>query len=314
MTTLRHAACGASTLLGRALHGWRADLAWWLEPLLRRAMPDHRPVAVALPAGDVFRLTLHLPAASLPHLHEAVRYRLLTESPLPIDALAFDARVREPAADAGPRGDDTCIDVVLCRRDRLMQRVAEQGSATGALTIGWSADGTVPFDFVLFSRHGGLLAGAGRGSRLWLGSLGAMACLALPAACATARIAEQRVQQEIRSFRHTAGDVVRRQEQLERLVRMAGEIRGALPGSDPVRLIDELAAHLPSTAWVDRLHQEHDRLVLHCRGADPGASVAALARSPLLARATLVSVTAAPSAGEPVAFQVAAPLTVAAAR
>lgn len=313
MTRMLEFAQAARGALVRALRGWQDDLAWWARLLLDRRLPGPRPVAVGLPAAEVFRLTLHLPVASMPHLREAVRYRLLTESPLPIDNVVFAARMRTRPTAVKAGRDDACVDVVLCRRDRLMQRVAAHG-ASGALTIGFSEGGAEPFHFVLFSSRAGRFAVEGRGQRLLLGSLAVMLLLGLPAACTTARLVHRGVQGEIQALRHVDAGTVRRHEQLEHLARLAREIQEGQPAVDPVRLLDEVAAHLPETTWVERWLHEPGRLVLQLRGSDPSGSVTALARSPLLAQVTLVSVTAAAAGGAPSEFQVAALLPPGAAK
>lgn len=251
-----------------------------------------RQTFVSLDAAQVVRLPIILPRTALPSMKEAVKYRLITESPLPPDQLCFDVRIT-PQDHAGAKQRDVVTDVAICRRSTV-EALSKTLEAAGvsASVIGFSPGSRPPLDFVFLTSRGAREARATvRTNRL----LAISACLiglsVFPATYLGARWLTAQTLGEIAAAREGQDGRMPLYEQ-QALVRAAQRELVSLVAAPRLSdVLNDVAAHLPRTAWLHVVRFENGMLRMNGYASDPAAAARSLESASLLSRAKLDTVT-----------------------
>lgn len=252
-----------------------------------------RQVVVCLDTAHVMRLTIQLPRGALARARDAVAYKLIVESPVPPEAIYFDFRV--PRSGRGG-GGTTAVEVALCRR-AVVDAVGAQLEAAGvsAATIGFSATTCAPLDFVFLASRGMRKVRARRRIALLLaGSASAIAASALPATDLGAVWLTRQVRGEIQAIRGEQGKLMQLYEQRATVEAGQRDLAAQVPTMRVSKVLNELAASLPKTAWLQGLRYEHGEVSLSGYAPIPAEAAQALARSTLLSRVKLGTVSNTP--------------------
>lgn len=272
------------------------------KPLLASAAgssPDwrdasaRRQVIVCLDTAHVMRLSIQLPRGALARARDAVAYKLIVESPVPPEAIYFDFRMPR----SRPGGGGTfAVEVALCRR-AVVDAIGAQLEAAGvsAATIGFSATRCAPLDFIFLASRGMRQVRARRRIAVLLASTAvAIAASALPATYLGAVWLTQRARDEVQAMRGEQGKLMRQYEQRAAVEAGQRELAAQVPTMRVSTVLNELAASLPKTAWLQGLRYEHGTMSLNGYAPIPAEAAQALARSPLLSRVKLGTVSNTP--------------------
>lgn len=251
-----------------------------------------RQTIVSVDPAMVMRLPISLPRAALIDIRAATKYRLITDSPIPVDQLCFDVRVVQPVP-SGTKPGDVILDVALCRRAAVEALSATLETAgVSASVIGFSPTAQPPLAFVFHTSRGARDArAAARTNRLLTLSALLLGLGAFPATYLGAHWRTMQTLDEIQAAReHQDGRMALYQQQA--LTRAAQRDLGSHAGN--VRLsnvLNDLALHLPHTAWLSQVRYESGTLKVQGYAPDPTAAARSLEGAHLLSRVKLDTVT-----------------------
>ncbi len=268
-----------------------------------RALCAQRELRLSLAESAVFFLRLPLPKGALRHAREAIKYRLLTESPLRPDELLFDARIATAHTDGG-----AIAEVAVCRRQSVddMKASAEQ-AGLAASHLGWTRLDGVDLEFT-FARAPGVQTSSARLLRNCLLALGpiAISILALLASWSYASWMENIVLDDIAALSHRQAGALRLQARRSQLASIAATLGTERPPIPTAQLLNALGRTLPRSAWLSELRLDGATLRLTGNAADPTAAAAAIARTAGLSAVRLEAVTADAAAGQQPRFEISA--------
>jgi Tfp pilus assembly protein PilN len=233
---------------------------------------------LALPAAMVHRLVVQLPAAA-GNQAEAVRYALLTASPITLDAIAFDWRELGPSVREGW----VDIEVWLCRKlalERLVSRLRDLGCGVARAGVALpELPGRLAFTFHRDTEKTGLSEQRRRPLLLVSATLLFLVTVAATGAVALWQERGLRSQIDILSAKHLRlAPLAQRQMRVQAMDEAVAAARSALP----TKVLDELARVLPKEAWLVQLQYQPGQLKLVGRSADTSAVLPALQRSRVL--------------------------------
>lgn len=328
----------ARMFIGAGLRWWWSELSWLVPPLFRRfghktasvflvtradgelsvpgsksanwqAVCAGRETFVSLDAAQVMHLPIVLPRTALPGMKEAVKYRLITDAPLPPDQLCFDARITAHDR-AGTKRQDVVTDVAICRRSTVeaLGKTLEAAGASGCV-IGFSTSAELPLDFVFLISRGAREARATRRTNRLLILSAVLICLSvLPASYLGARWLTAQTLGEIRAARQSQEGLLPLYEQRARVRAAQRELTGHAATPRLSNILNDLAAHLPHNAWLHVIRYENGALRLTGYAPDPAAAARSLDSASLLSRVKLDSVTGTDAGreGAPVQFELSA--------
>lgn len=242
-------------------------------------------------------------------MREAVKYRLITESPLPPDRILFDVRDGGKNG-ANPRKPDVVADVVICRRSTV-ESLSEMLETAGVSVsvIGFSGDANARLDFIFMTSQGARKARAAlRTHRLLAMSAAFIFLGALPLTYVGARWMTDQTLGEIHAAKSVQGDVI---PLYERQALIHAAQRELIDQGATVRLsivMDELANHLPANSWLRMVRYNHGTLNLQGFSPDPTATLRSLEKAGVLSGIKLDTVTATHTGSDtaPVQFELSA--------
>ncbi|AKJ29728.1 PilN domain-containing protein [Caldimonas brevitalea] len=253
-----------------------------------------RQTFVCLDPSAVLTLSLRLPRAAAARLREAAGYRLITESPLPPEQICFDVRPAPSLAHSSPRRHELDVEVALCTRERLRalgERLDAAGVQDHVIGYGTQPDGRPAF---VFQTSGAAQQGSGsaRRHRLLVASALLVSLAALPLTYLGAHWLAQRAEQDIRALRAAQDGVMKLYEQ-EAVVRAArDELHRQTGGAQLAAVLDDVARHLPASAWLHTVRLEQGSLKLAGSSSEPAAVARALEASRRVRQVKLEAVTA----------------------
>lgn len=315
LMSLRDSLASGRTLAGMIFRWWLGELAWFVHPVLLKlgymqksvalvmqptgelrrldeALADDAPdttappgehldcsgrhAIVLLPPEVILPLTIRLPRAALTDLHAATRYRLLDESPLAIDQIRFDVRLAT-SADARAGSDQLTAEIVLCRRstlDALAQRLKQTGCSS--CTIGFSPMNHLPLTHVLHASKSAGKGMAGHTNRLLALSALAICLGTAPATVLTAHWQTQKIQAEIHSIRAQEQGRMMQYERHARVRAALEDISQYAAGPRLGPVLDDIADHLPTSAWLNQLRYDGQTLALQGYAQSPTGALGSL--------------------------------------
>jgi Tfp pilus assembly protein PilN len=239
-----------------------------------------RPVVASLQPWQVHHLQLPFPPFARPTA-EAIEYALLTHAPMNPETLLFDWQQRTAGESGG-----MVIEVCLCRRqdvEALTAQLAQAGITPAA--IGFAPGGSKRLAHV-FSR-----ARRQAHRRLSLGwGVPLIVLLVALAVGARAHWQARTLERELRQLEaahHNTRTLQREAAATRALLTALQALATRAPRSNT---LNELARHLPTTAWLTEVRFEADQIFLIGQAQDPAAAARALAASPLLTDVRLGSV------------------------
>jgi general secretion pathway protein L len=250
-----------------------------LQPLLNPAIADLARWLV-LPAAAGLRRHLVLPAAAAERLRDVVSFEIDRQTPFPLDAVAFDARI------VGRRDDGQLdVELVAVPRAALQPRLDALGPVAGTLAGVDLADSVgVPLGVNLLPP-----AQRRRASdpwRTWNWVLAAVAVLML--ALGLWQVLENR-RDAADSFQRAvdarSGEARRAAAQRQLLLEtVAGQAfldqrRSGRPTA--IEIMDELSRRLPDNTYLEKVGIENDRLTLIGLSSEASALVGRLEGSKL---------------------------------
>jgi len=220
------------------------------------------PRWLLVPAGSSLRRRLPLPAAAADRLRDVVGFEIDRQTPFPVDAVAFDARV------IGHREGNGAIDVELTvvPRTVLTPHMVALGPLTPLLAgIDVAATDGTPLQINL------LPPAQRRRARdpwlLWNLAIAAVAVLTLALALWLVLVNRRDVaadfDAQIAKLLAPAHQAVGRQQELNELIKgqkFLQRTRSAYPTA--VEVMDELSRRLPDGTYLEKLAIEGDRLTL----------------------------------------------------
>lgn len=237
------------------------------------AAPRH--VHLVLAAPYVFDTILRLPAAARPYLGEAVRHRLVQESPLPPDKIGYDWALIKRRPDG--------LDVALAMaRNSDLEALAERFerlAVTDYAIGGRGRDGRI-FHF------GGQRPPAAT-TRLKVERRLAVSLLALVLAGpllidGIARWQTDKAERRTAELRQSLApdlDRAARQAWARAIMSAIGDVAVRPP---TIAYVEAVAASLPPSAWLQQFERGPDRISVAGLADDPPAAVAGLASAALL--------------------------------
>jgi hypothetical protein len=235
-----------------------------------RALCRDCDIHVAMSPDKVFRTSTWLPRAADPTT-ESVQYALMTDSPVKVEYIDFDWRLRPMPKDA-PTSDFVEVDVALCRKsalDSVVEQLARCGlapSKIGAI----SSDGA-GLAFTL-RRSPGLSGGK------WIGTHRRKLLLALSvlffagglvATAFYARWQERSLDAELAKMEAAhrgLAPLVMRQSKAALLRESLSGVTAAVPVAE---VINEVASLIPPDAWLMEMRLDAGRLKVVGRAARP---------------------------------------------
>lgn len=250
-----------------------------LAPLLAQRVAE-LPRWLLLPAGDVLRRRLPLPAAAAERLREVMGFEIERQTPFPLAEVEYDARVVARRADG-----QLDAELVVVPRQVLEARLAALGPLAATLTGVDVADDD--------GRGLGvnLLAGARRHRRAdpwmtWNLALGAVAVIALAAGLwqvlVNRQLAADTFEAEVEQAATRARGAAARKKELVDLVEgmaFLSSTRAARPTT--VEVLDELSRRLPDSTYIEKLSIEDTRILLIGLSTEASSLVQRLEGSPL---------------------------------
>ncbi|MBB6600054.1 PilN domain-containing protein [Luteimonas sp. MC1825] len=250
-----------------------------LAPLLAQRVAE-LPRWLLLPAGDVLRRRLPLPAAAAERLREVMGFEVERQTPFPLADVEYDARV------VARRGDGQLeTELVVVPRHLLEARLAALGPLAGTLT------GVDVADDLGGGLGVNLLPGARRVRRAdpwmaWNLALGAVAVIALAAGLwqvlANRQLAADVFEAEVEQAAIRARGAAAQKKELVDLVEgmaFLSSARAARPTT--VEVLDELSRRLPDSTYIEKLSIEDTRILLIGLSSEASSLVQRLEGSPL---------------------------------
>lgn len=306
--------------LGASWRWWRTEMDWLIAPIARRvfgvrapltlvtdaagklalseldsevdsgweAVCTGRQVIVLLHPAHVMRLTLTLPRSARGDLRAAVRYRMAVEAPVDESALYFDVGDITGA----PARDEIRVEVALCKRALVAElEAAIERAKARACVVGFSPAGSTSPKFKFHASRGMQRSRSATRINRWL--FISAACIVLtagPALFAHASWLGVRAQSEIEARRAKQGNVIQLAEVNARIIAIREQLAQAQRSSGALRVMEDIATHLPKQAWISRMEYESGRLKLSGYAADPAATARALEQAASLTSVKLESV------------------------
>ena len=275
-----HGAAGES-----ALGALPADAAV-LEALAERVRQHSLRAWLLLPAGQVLRRRLSLPAAAEPRLREVLGFELDRQTPFSAAEVVYEARVL--ARGPGPQGLQ--VELLVLPRARLQAQLQALGPLAGLLQgVDVEEDGRrlglnllpaagrdAPVDPVRRA-NAWLLAGAG---------LALLLALLLVLHNRSERL--QQMHEAVAAATEQARDARRIRNRLQAGADAANYLavrRAARPTM--LELLDELSRRIPDDTALDKLTVNGDRVVMVGQSRSAPALVGLLQGSPMLAAPAL---------------------------
>lgn len=277
---------GSDVRLLRQAQGDMAELATLPLPLDANALDQLLPPSLAalprwllLPAAQVLRRSLTLPAAAGERLREVVGFEIDRQTPFSAAQVHYDARV------LGRRGDQLETELVAVPRAALDRALAQLGTLAGALA------GADVVDAQGRAIGVNLLPATARSRRedpmrRWNLILAATAVLALVAAgwqlLHNRRAAADAFAHKIEAQAGNARRVAMQREQLTSLVEGQAFLdrrRAELPPA--IAVLDEVTRRLPDDSYLEKLSIEGNQLVLIGLSGNAPALVGRLEGAPI---------------------------------
>jgi general secretion pathway protein L len=269
-----------------------------------RMLCVRRDLRLSLVESEVYLLRLLLPKGAARNPREAIKYRLLTESPLRLDEVLFDACV----VSAGTSAGGSIAEVAVCRRQSLdALRAGATKIGLAGFHLGLTRRCDVDLEFT-FERAAGVQTASTRLQRNCLLALApfAIAFLALTASWSYASWKSGMLQKEILALSQSKVGASRLLTRRSQLASAAAAINAERPSVAIVELLNTLGRGLPQTAWLSELRLESGKLRLIGYAADPPAVAAALSRTAGLSAVRLETVTSDAAAAQQSHFEISA--------
>lgn len=246
------------------------------------AQRAERPRWLMLPAGQVLRRTITLPAAAGDRLRAVVGYELDRQTPFRADQVSFDCRVL--AVDATARMAK--VEMLVLPNERLEAALAALGPLASGL------HGVDACDEQGRALHCNLLPVERRQApdhrRLWL-NLGLAAIALIAFAFALVQILDNRHSEITR----LQAQVDRRHEQARAVNALVAQLKGAAEGANflttrraaqppMLAVLADLSARIPDNTFLERFSEQDGQVYLTGLSADAASLVGKLQGSPLL--------------------------------
>lgn len=268
-----------------------------------RTLCAQRELHLSLLESEVLILRLPLPKEAMRHAAEAIKYRLLTESPLRLDDIRYDTRVAASNADGG-----AIAEVALSRR-RYLETVKADVERVGLAPchLGWSRLDGPGLEFT-FERAPGVQTSTARLLRNGLLALAPIAIflLALAASWSYANWKESRLREEIAALSHRKAEALRLLTRRSLLVSIDVAMHDKRPPLPAVQLLNNLGRNLPRSAWLTELRLDGGRLSLIGNASDPTLVAAAIAQARELSSVRLEAVSTDAAATQQARFEIIA--------
>lgn len=272
------------------------------EPLLAG-----KQVSVSLAASDVFSLAISLPRAALSDLQSATRYKLIEESPIPIDQAYFATRVSK-SQNLKAKAGMVLVEVAICKRAvaEAMVESLEQGAAASCV-VGYSIQQQGPLDYVFLASEAAKATSRSKHVSQGLVISALAICLSgLPVTYLSARWLTHQAKQQI-AEKHEQDDGRMKDYERQALARAAYRDLLAQTSSGPLtNVLNDIASRLPAHSWLQQLRLDGGKLQLQGHSRDITTSLQALSGAALLSQVNLSSVTGATTEGAPTQFEITA--------
>jgi len=273
-----------------------------------RQMVDGAKVALSLPPNEICFIECPHLGAKAP-TEESVKYRLLQESPVDVDQVAYSWRSR--VDEVAGRSSGTRLEIALCRK-LVLGQVLEVAGGYGLIVsdVGYAKPGRKSLDWMFpVPRAGGITFSfnAYRNRLLIIGLFG-WPILALGLVGLVSAMQLRAIQSDLtiqRSLLKSSEALLHRRAEL---VAAHGVLEQAVALPSVVNVLDELGSQLPASAWMTEIRIEGRSMHLIGFSENPTAAVRALAASKQIRDTRLGSVSS-PNAGNPISqFEITATL------
>jgi len=268
-----------------------------------------RQTFISLDAEQVMRLPITLPRTALPSMKKAIKYKLITESPLPLDQLCFDVRIM-PQNHARGKQHDVVTDVAICRRSTVeaLNKMLE-AAGVSASVIGFSSDAKLPLDFTFLTSRGAREVHASLRINRFLAISAFLICLSVfPATYFSARWLTAQTHSEIHAARESQDDLMPLYEQRAIIQSAHHELANYIAAPRLSNVLNDLANYLPRTTWLHVVRYENGTLKIVGYAPAPTVAARSLERSSLVTEVKLDTVigTAEGQGSAPVQFELSA--------
>lgn len=273
-----------------------------------RQMVERAKVALSLPTNEICLIECAHLGGKAP-TEESVKYRLLQESPIDVQQVAFSWRSRVGEVAGGSSG--TKLEIALCRK-LVLGRILEAAGRYGLVvsTVGYAIPGCKSLEWMFpIPRAGGISFSfsAYKNRLLILGLLvWPILAMALVGLVSVAQL--HAVQSDLniqRSMLKSSETLLHRRAEL---VAVHGALAQVVALPCVVNVLDELGRLLPSSAWMTEIRIEGRSMHLIGFSEDTTSAVRALSASKQIRDTRLGSVSS-PNAGIPMSqFEMTATL------
>lgn len=251
-----------------------------------------RQTFISLGAEQVMRLPITLPRTALPSMKEAIKYKLIAESPLPLDQLCFDVRIMRQDHARGKQ-HDVVTDVAICRRSTVetLDNMLE-AAGVSASVIGFSSDSKLPLDFTFQTSRGTRQARTSLRIYRLLAVSAFLICLSVfPATYFSAHWLTAQTQSEIRAARASQDGLMPLYQQRAIIRAARNELTNYIAAPRFSNVLNDLANYLPRTTWLHSIRYENGTLKIIGYAPAPTVAARSLEHSSLLNQVKLDSVT-----------------------
>jgi hypothetical protein len=259
------------------LNGAARFFAWWGGELAALIPAPWRgpPPVQHLMSGGIFTLDLQLPQAAQRNLQHALRYQLMAQSPVPVDACIYDSRIIARDKTQGSI-EVRVVMTTLERLAKLNDQLRSEGQSPQL--IGASVGG----ETYVFQRARRSAAHGGTRTRLWLGLSVALLLSLVPLVKLGADFLSARSDAQLRSLQTRAAPQLRQRAAGQALARHGPLLQQRMNEPALLPLLAALqTAHGPKD-WTELVSLSANTLRVALHSDDPQALRARLQAAPNL--------------------------------
>lgn len=252
-----------------------------------------RAVTVLLHPCHVMCLQMTLPRSAQHNLKEVIKYKLLAEAPIDPEKLYFDVHpVNTSYPSINGNNTELVAEIVICTRTTVnkLEEVIEHAGATECV-IGFSKNGQKLPRYIFTTSHHTQRGGKATQwhHRLKISMLLIIFSL-IPSLYVSASWLTTHTQIAIDVQKEAQGNLIILAEQQAQINAIQNTLATEISAPRFTFVLNELASHLPKSAWLNQLHYEHATLKISGFAVEPPIAARSLEHSDILAHIKLESV------------------------